>query len=314
MLRSVRFYSFTSDWPDSEETLSAMLAAEAFTPCTAFAEKSAGFEPPAPDLSLLIRRVAGADLLQLRTQSRLLPAAALNEALEGRLEEYRERMQQEAPRRVKRQLKEQTRDELLPKALLKSQRLSAFVLPGEQILAIGTASQSRAEAFIDVLRSALGSFEVRPLEFKRPVDELLNQLFEGRAPRGFVIGRECRLRDPKNPESSVRWTNVDLGDDAVQTCRRDGMELTQLGFEFDNALGAVLDTSGVLSKLAMPGLEQVARDESEDALARLDAEIALVGGALRALLRAMRAALGGIDLERDDAGHAGDASARDAAA
>jgi recombination associated protein RdgC len=268
-----------------------MLAASAFTPCTPFAETSAGFEPPIPELSLLVRRVGGADCLRLRTQSRLLPAAALNEALEGRLVEYRERMQQEPPRKVKRQLKDQTRDELLPKALLKSQRIPALVIPSENILAIGTASQSRAEAFIDVLRAALGSFEVRPLEFKRPVDELLTQLFEGREPRGFVIGRECRLRDPKNPESTARWTEVDLGEASVQTCRRDGMELTHLGFEFDNALRAVLDTNGVLTKLAMPGLEQVAKDESENALARLDAEIALVGGTLRRLLKVMRGAL-----------------------
>jgi recombination associated protein RdgC len=301
MLRSVRFYSFVSDWPDSENTLSAILGAGAFTPCTAFAEKSAGFEPPAPELSMLVRRVAGTDLLQLRTQSRLLPAAALNEVLEGRLAEYRERMQEEAPRRLRRQLKEQTRDELLPKALLKSQRLPALVIPGEQVLAIGTASQSRAEAFIDVLRAALGSFEVRPLEFTRPVDELLSQLFEGRAPRGFVVGRECRLRDPKNPESTVRWTNVDPGEAVVRDCRSRGMELTHLGFEFDNALGAVLDIDGVLTKLALPGLEQVARDESEDPLSRLDAEIALVGGTLRALLKAMRSALGGIEAHMDDA-------------
>ena len=293
MLRSIRFYSFASDWPESEDTLSAMLAAAAFTPCTAFAEQSAGFEPPAPELSLLARRVGGADLLRLRTQTRLLPAAALNEALEGRIAEYRERMQQEPPRKVKRQLKEQTRDELLPKALLRSQRLPALVLPAEKVLAIGTASQSRAESFIDALRAALGSVEVRPLELKRPFDELLNALFTGDAPRGFVIGRECRLRDPKNPDSTARWTNVDLGEPSVQACRRDGMELTHLGFEFDNALGAVLDTNGVLTKLAMPGLEKVAQEESESALARLDAEIALVGGTLRAWLKAMRGALDG---------------------
>jgi len=291
MLRSIRFYSFSGDWPDSEDTLSAMLAAAAFTPCTAFAEKSAGFEPPAPELSVLARRVAGADLLRLRTQTRLLPAAALNEALEGRLTEYRERMQQEPPRKVKRQLKEKTRDELLPKALLRSQRTPALVFPAERILAVGTASQSRAEAFIDVLRAALGSFEVRPLEFQRPFDELLTRLFTGREPRGFVIGRECRMRDPKDAGSTVRWQNVDLGEGSVQACLREGMEITHLGFEFDNAIRTVLDRNGVLSKLAMPGIEKLA----PDVVATLDAEIALYGGVLRALLKALRGALGGAE-------------------
>lgn len=293
MLRSIRFYSFASEWPESEETLSAMLAAAAFTPCTAFAEKSAGFEPPAPELSLLARRVTGADLLRLRTQTRLLPAAALNEALEGRLAEYRERMQQEPPRKVKRQLKEQTRDELLPKALLKSQRLSALVLPAEHLLAIGTASQSRAEAFIDALRAALGTVEIRPLEYQKPFDELLTRVFTGRAPRGFVIGRECRMRDPKDSGSHVRWQNVDLGEASVQACLREGMEITHLGFEFDNAIRAVLDTNGVLSKLELPGIEKLGGEQQADKVAMLDAELALCAGNLRALLKALRGALGG---------------------
>jgi recombination associated protein RdgC len=73
--------------------------------------------------------------LRLRTQTRLLPTAAINEALEERLEAYRERMQEEPGRREKRKLKEQTRDELLPKALLKSERTGGFVIATQRLIA-----------------------------------------------------------------------------------------------------------------------------------------------------------------------------------
>ena len=127
MFRSVRFYSVSSPWPDSEQTLSERLAAAVFKPCGSYTERSSGFEPPAgSDLGPLARRVAGADLIRLRNQVRVLPMAAVNEALEVRLAEYRERMQEEPGRRTKRKLKEQTRDELLPKALLKSDRTTAL--------------------------------------------------------------------------------------------------------------------------------------------------------------------------------------------
>src|SRR5690606_5837256 len=115
MFRSVRFYSITSPWPDSEQALAEKLAAAAFKPCGPYSERSAGWEPPAGDGGLLARRVAGADLLRLRSQTRVLPAAAVNEALELRIEEYRAKMREEPGRRAKRKLKEQTRDELLPK-------------------------------------------------------------------------------------------------------------------------------------------------------------------------------------------------------
>ena len=295
MLRSVRFYSIASPWPETEAELAEKLAGAAFAPCTAFAERSSGFEPPSAEVSTLARRVAGVDLLRLRTQTRLLPAAALNEALEVRLAEYRERMQQEPPRRVKRQLKDQTRDELLPKALLKSQRTTAIVIPTERVLAVGTASETRADELIQRLRDALGRLEVHPLEFKLPFAELISQLLKGRGPREFVIGKDCRMRDPSDSTSTVRWQNVDLGDASVQQSLRDGMQVTHLGFEFGNALKAVLDTNGVLSKLTLPGLKEAAEDEGDDALSRLDAEIALFGGTLRSLVGALRRALGSDD-------------------
>src|SRR5690606_27453814 len=116
MFRSVRFYTVLSPWPDSEQALSERLATAAFRPCGPYSERSSGFEPPADGVSVLARRVAGADLLKLRSQVRVLPAAAVNEALEARIEEYRGRMGEEPGRRMKRKLKQQTRDELLPKA------------------------------------------------------------------------------------------------------------------------------------------------------------------------------------------------------
>ena len=105
MLRSVRFYSLGTDWPSSEQELSDKLAKAAFKPCGPYVERSSGFEPPvAAQPELFARRVAGTDLMRLRSQVRVLPAGALNEALEARLEEYRAGMQEEPGRGTKRQL------------------------------------------------------------------------------------------------------------------------------------------------------------------------------------------------------------------
>ncbi len=139
MFRSVRFYRLNSSWPDVEQALSEGLASVAFQRCGPYAERSSGWEPPTGDPDgLLARRVENADLLRLRTQTRLLPKAAIDEALEERLATYRERTQEEPGRREKRRLKEQTRDELLPKALLKSERTGGFVLAHEGIIGVDT--------------------------------------------------------------------------------------------------------------------------------------------------------------------------------
>jgi recombination associated protein RdgC len=296
MFRSVRFYSVSSPWPESEQALSEKLAAAAFKPCGSYTERSSGFEPPTgTDGSSLARRVAGTDLLRLRNQVRVLPAAAVNEALEVRLAEYRNRMQEEPGRRTKRKLKEQTRDELLPKALLKSDRTTALFLSNENVLALGTASEQRGERFLELLRMSLGKLDAEPLAFARPVESMLARVFSGDPPPRFVLGRECRMRDRADAKSSVRWSEVDLTHANVRRCVKDGMELTHLGIEFDGALRGVLDAKGTLGKLKLVGLDEVADEAAEgaeDPLARLDAELALLGGTLRQLVVGLKDALG----------------------
>jgi recombination associated protein RdgC len=293
MLRSARFYSVDSPWPESEQALSEKLATVAFKPCGTYTEQSMGFEPPTgSEGTSLARRVAGTDLLRLRTQVRLLPTAAVNEALEARLAEYRQRMQEEPGRRARRKLKEQTRDELLPKALLKSDRIVALYLSPERVLALGTAAEARAERFLEQLRTALGKLDVKPLAFDRPLAELLTRIFGGDPPPKFALGRECRMRDRAEPKSSVRWQDVDLTQQSVRRCLKDGMELTHLGFEFGGAMSGVLDANGVLGKLRMVGLEEPPDEAAEEPLARFDAELALVGGTLRQLVAGLRRALG----------------------
>jgi recombination associated protein RdgC len=296
MFRSVRFYRLNSPWPDSEQSLSEGLASAAFAPCGPYAERSSGWEPPSGDSDgLLTRRVEGADLLRLRTQTRLLPTAAINEALEERLEAYRERMRGEPGRREKRKLKEQTRDELLPKALLKSERTGGFVIAAQRLIAISTLSATRAERFLEHLRASLPGFDVTPLAFKRPVGDLLTRIFLNDAAPGFALGGECRMCDPSDSKATVHCADMDLTDAAVRKHVTDGMHLTHLGIEFNNLLACTIDRNGGIAKLKLVGMEADDQQAGEDPLVRLDADFALLTGALRQLMATMKQALGGYE-------------------
>lgn len=305
MFRSVRFYSVTSPWPESEQALADKLGAAAFKPCGPYSERSSGWEPLGGHGGPLARRVAGADLLRLRSQARVLPAAAVNEALEVRIEEYRARMGEEPGRRHKRKLKAETRDELLPKSLLKSERTLGMYIASEQVLAIAATAEARVERFIDHLRRPLGGVDAKPLAFKRPFADFLSRAFAGDAP-GFELGRECRLQDPADAKAVVRWQNVDLGHPTVRKCLKDGLQITHLGVEFGQVLSGVIDANGAIGKLTLAGLDEGPRggeapppeatQESAEAqaLARLDAEFVLLSGTLRQLLASLKKALGGL--------------------
>jgi len=293
MFRNLRFYRVTSPWPESEEKLSEMLSTNAFAPCGSFAERSAGWEAfGGNENEPLCRRLNGADLLQLRTQSRVLPVAAINEALEDRLAEFRSRMELEPTRSEVRRLKEETRDKLLPTSLVKSERSRACFIHSESLLVIDGGTVSKAEWVIDQLRACFDEFYCTPLTFNNSPADLLTGIFMGDSPLGFSLGRECRMQDVRDMKSVVTWRDFELSDPSIRQHVVEGMRITHLGVGFDEVMTCVIDQEGVVSKVKF--IEGEAVDEwGEDPMAKLDADFVLLTGAVRRLVEDLKKLLGG---------------------
>ncbi len=293
MFRNVRYYRLDGIWPENEEALSTSLEQAGFEPCGPLTERSSGWVAVDPDSSdLLARRLNGADLIRLRSQSRVLPAAVINEELEARIEEFRNRMKEAPSPREKRRLKAEARDELLPKAMLKSDRIWGYVDLKEKVLGIDTALDSVAERFLRRLQASMDGVNIRPLQFMKPVEELLTAIFFNDAPQQFSLGRECRMQDLADAGSIVRWTAFDLDDKAIRDHVANGMRLTHLSIVYDNIMSCVLNENGVISKLRFLGMDDDIEDH-KDPLARQDAEFVLITGTLRNLLGDLKKQLGG---------------------
>lgn len=293
MFRNVRFYRIEGDWPDSENALSQKLETAGFKACGPLTERSSGFVPVFPDNSEnLARRVNGADLFRLRSQSRVLPHSAIAEELETRIEEYRERMNEAPSPREKRRLKAETRDELMPKALLKSDKIWAYYDLREKVLGIDVLHDAAADRFVRRLQVSLDGVNIQPLQFARPVDELLSGIFFNGAGKQFALGRECRMQDLGDATSVVRWTDFDLSDSTISNHVTNGMRLTHLAVVYDSILSCVISEKGAISKLRLLGMDDDSEDHL-DPLARLDAEFVLLSGTLRRLLADLRKELGG---------------------
>jgi recombination associated protein RdgC len=294
MFRNLRFYRVSSTWPETEKELSEALGKKAFAPCGAFAERSAGWEPPAgPDSEQLCRSLNGADLIQLRTQSRVLPVAAIKEALEDRVAEYRARMDQNPPHAEVRRLREETRDELLPKTLVKSERTNAFYLHSDSLLVIDVATDARAEWLIDQLRFCFTSFRCVPLAFNKSPADLLTRIFLGESPLGLSLGRECRMQDLMDSKATATWRDIDLTDASIRHHVTEGMRLTHLAVEFDQVMSCVMSEDAVFSKVKFVSGDPVDTPDTEDPLMRLDANFVLLSGTVNRLIKDLCKLLGG---------------------
>jgi recombination associated protein RdgC len=294
MFRNLRLYRVSSPWPDTEEQLSALLEKCSFVPCGPLTEKRSGWEKPVDnELTLYCRRVGGADLLQMRTQSRLLPAAAIQEALVERVDEFRSRMGEEPSRRALRRLKEETRDELLPKALLKSERINGFFLSKDKLLGIDAASESKAERFLDLLRASLQNLEFTPLSFNKSPGELLTALFLGDNIKGFALGNECRMQDISEQKSVATWRHATLSDPTIRQHVIDGMKLSHLQLEYDDLMSFVMAEDGAISKIRFPEGDAADVSDDEDPITLLDAKFVLLAGTIRELTGELEKLLGG---------------------
>ena len=275
MFRNVRFYRIKAPWPKTEDELSEQLSKLAFKPCGPYSEMSSGWEAPATELpDTLCRRLNGADLLRLRTQTRVLPAAAINEALGDRLKDYETRMQEKPSAKQKRRLKAELREELLPKALVKSERVNGFYIHALGLLGIEAGSETKAERFLDCLRIAFGELEAVPLIFDKPVSDWLNAMFLGSA--------------------VVNWKDIDLSDASIRKHVIDGMRVERLALEFDDIMSFVLDQNGAVSKLKFVGDEASADIESSDEsqVAKQDAQFVLLTGTLTRFVDGLKKSLG----------------------
>ena len=292
--RNVRLYRIFSQWPATEEALSEVLGNAAFRPCGAYSERSGGFEPPVTGAGdLLARRVSGADLLQLRIQTRLLPPAAVQEALAVRIDAFKQRTQTEPNRSEKRDLKDEVYSELLPQALLRSDRVQAIMFSADGVLVVGSASESAADYFMDALKRAMVTFQYAPVAFKTPADKLMKRLFMGSPSERFRMGRECRMRDPSDTRASVNWLDFDLGDSSIRRHVTDGLKVDRLGLILDQVCGLVIDQDLVLRKVRLLGQDGMDQVPDEDPLAKHDAEFVIMAGAFKSLVDALSAELGG---------------------
>ena len=291
---NLRVYRIQSVWPESEEGLSDLLAAAEFKPCGAFAERSGGFETPVDNSGdLMCRRLAGNDLIQLRVQSRVLPAAAVKEALAERVEEFKQRMHSEPNRAEKRELKEEIYSQLLPQALTRSDRVQAFYLRDKKLLVVGTASQSVAEYLLDNLGRALISLRYSPLAFKQPALDLLTQVFLQTRVDSFSLGRECRMRDPSDSAATVNWLDIDLADPSVRRHVTEGLAVDRLGLNFDQVFRFVLDSDLVVRKLRLADQESIPDEPMDDPLAQHDADFVMLSACVNQLMEGLEKSLGG---------------------
>ncbi|WP_369926116.1 recombination-associated protein RdgC [Xanthomonas sp. NCPPB 2632] len=235
----------------------------------------------------LTHSVAANTMVTVAGEDKLLPTSVVNDELANRVQKIAEEEGRKVSGRERKRMKDDVMNELLPRAFVRTSRMSAFVDKKNGWLIMDTSSRKSAENTLSQIREALGSFPAVPLAPEESPRLLMTHwVATGELPAGLALGDECELRDPATASGAIaRCRRQDLDTEEIREHLRTGKQVFQLGLVFDDRISFVLGEDLILRKIKFTDvvLDEQA-DSPESAAAEMDANFALMAGEYARLL------------------------------
>jgi recombination associated protein RdgC len=288
--RNLTLFRFSPSVADDLERLEEALGEHRLRPCGPLEMSTRGFLPPVGrgDDAAMTHVVKACTLITVGGEEKLLPSAVVNDELQRKVQKIADEEGRKVGGRERKRIKEDLLTELLPRAFVRSSRMSAYVDRKQGWLVLDTSSRKSAENALTQVREALGSFPAVPLAPEEGPRVLMTDwLANGNLPGGLALGDECELRDPATATGAIaRCRRQDLDAEEVKEHLRNGKQVFQLGLVFDDRISFVLGEDLVVRKLKfLDAVLDELGDSQQDAAAEMDARFALLTLELERLLR-----------------------------
>jgi len=286
MFKNARLFRLQAPFGLDAAGLEVQLANRSFRPCGPVETATLGWAPPlGEDTTALVHSISGCLLLCARKQERLLPSAAVAEAVDERISEVETREARDVGRPERRRIKEQIVNEMLPRAFTRSRRTLLYIDTQSGWLVVDSASERQAEDVVSLLRQTLGSLPAKPAVATRPVSDILTTwLLTGESPVDFTPADTCELRDPQEGTGVIRCSGQDLGSEEILNHLRAGKRVVKLALDWDQRLSFVLAGDLSLKRLGYDTSLLDENDDGQEPADRLDAEFAIMALQLRELI------------------------------
>jgi recombination associated protein RdgC len=296
--RNLQLYRLVEPFEHPPGAVHDALARHAFRPCAGLDTHSLGWVPPAGrEAADLVHAANGRLMICLRREDRILPAAVVREHVDERADAIADAEGRPVGRKERQRLRDEVLTDLLPRAFSRSTHLYAYVDPGAGWVVVDSATPKKAEELLSALREALGSLRLRPLAVNQSPATTMTRWLEQDPPHGFTLGDECELKEPVDNGGVMRGRRIDLASPEVRSHLDAGMLVAKLALDWRERIGCVLGDDLGIRRLRFLDLvmEQAADIDSDDALARFDADFNLMAMELAHFVPAVIEAFGGID-------------------
>ncbi len=296
--KNLSLYRLSSPFTLTMDELGEKLAEKVFHPAGKHDLSSVGWsEPLGRNGQELFHSANGFIMLCLRTEQKILPAAAVKELVDVRAEEIEEKEARKVRGKERAALKEQVLMEMVPRAFSKSSRTFAYIDPKEGWLIVDAASDKKAEELIGLLRKSLGSFPAARINMINAPSAIMTQWLEREElPDYLELNDECELRDSLEDGGIVKIRKQSLLSEEVKIHLNAGKVVARLALIFDERISFVLDENITIKKVRfLDVIQEEAMDVvTETAAERFDSDFAIMTLELKRFLPVLFKALGGL--------------------
>ena len=250
--KAASVFQFLDDFTTTAEELETALAPKAYEPVNRRQLLSYGWAPPmGDDNEQLVHSASGFMLLKARREERILPSSVIADHMADRIKKLEKTLERKVRGKEKLEIRDNVVMELTPQAFTKSSYEHVLIMPKEGLMVIDTASAKRVDQCTVLLREALGSLPVAPVQTEIGQAGLFTRWLKGtrKLPKDLVMGDECVLQDEDNIAGTVRCNKQDLTSDEIRALSTTGKHVQRIGLTLNETLSFVLDDEFVFSKI-----------------------------------------------------------------
>ena len=286
--KNIHIYRFTKTFRHSINKIEESLEGQLFQPCGSIDLFKAGWAPPlGRHGEMLTHSTEGAIMVCAKRQDKVLPASVINEQVEEHALAIEAAEGRKVFRKERSSLKEDVIQTLLPKAFVKSSLNFAYIAPKDGWILINTASTTRAEEILNLLRESLGSLSVIPPSPKHePLKLMTRWLKTGKLPKGFTLTDECEMVDARDEGGTIRCKNQDLASEEISSHLDAGKMVTKVGLCWNDTISFVLDENLTIKKIRYADelLEKLDEYNAETFAEQFDLEFSFMPLELKGLI------------------------------
>ena len=292
--RNLKLYRFDAT-PLSIETLDTALQTRPLGTCGSMEHCTRGWVAPRQE-GVFVHAVNRQWLIALGVEEKLLPAAVMRQYAAARAAEIEREQGRKVGRREMREIADRVVEVHLPTALRRQRQTWAWIDPVNGWLVIDTASDARADEFIEKLLATVDDLSPRPLQTQvSPNTAMTDWLAGGEAPAVFSVDSDTELRSCSAAQATIRYAHHSLDGPEIAEHVAHGKIATRLGLTWNDRVSFVLTDKLHIKRLTfLDVVREQAAQSAMNADEQFDVDFALMAGELAGMLKDLVAALGGV--------------------